>query len=133
MVNATEIGNSSTRKKKNDQAPNSFLKSLVKPTISRHKGLSRGNKPKMQVSEGEAQIIYSSSPPVPPAQARLSLRPAHMPLPSGSVQPKMGPRPGVGAFSHCGSDPHGPHGSDPKGLHGPRGALTKRPRGNRSG
>lgn len=155
MMNATEIGNSLTKKKKNDQAPNSFLRSLVKPTISRHKSSSRGNKPKMQVSEGEVQLAYLSAtharsspmvvePHVPPAQARPSLCPAHvplprpslgpvhMPLPLGSMQPRTDPRPGVGAFPQCGSDPHGRHGSDPKGLHGPRGDPTKRPRGNRS-
>jgi len=154
MMNATEIGNSLTKKKKNDQAPDSFLRSLAKPTISRHKSSSRGNKPKVQVSEGEVQRTYLSATParsspmvvephVPPAQARPSLGPAHgplprplgpvhMPLPSGSVQPRTDPRSGVGAFPQCGSDPHGRHGSDPKGLHGPRGDPTKRPRGNRS-
>lgn len=138
MVSATEIGKSPTGKKKTDQGPSGFLKSLIKHNNSstRDTGPSHGNKPRLQVFQRDGHFVQASSPhagagsmlvhpPVTPAQARPNLAPPLMQRPSVPVQSRPAPRPRVGGLAGYGSDMYGPY--------GPRGDSSKRPRGNRYG
>ncbi|KAH9624022.1 hypothetical protein KSS87_008615 [Heliosperma pusillum] len=105
MVNNTEI-----EKKKSFQPPNKFLMSLIsgpQPNLS-----SRGNKPRIDTSRRQnhpAPFFQPVPMVVEPPSAPLPTRPTH----------------GAGSLVGYNANPFGPY--------GPRGASSKRPRGNRSG
>ena len=104
MVNATEIDNSVSGKRRTGQNPNSFLKALMTHG-TRHKSPSRYHKNK-GVENGNSSSSHNARP---------------LPFLTSNQRPSaQGP-----SSAGCGSSMHGPH--------GPRGDSFKRQRGNGSG